>query len=126
MPAASNFSDELLARALELVRAASSDHPITSEELGQKLDLDDIEGNWKARDLITRVMARYHVPILARSTGRNRGYWIAESREEVLQYVRDLQRRAQGAMGRAATVEHTWNEAHPDDTTVTELDPDDE
>lgn len=108
------YSDEWVDKALGLLKAASSAAPITSERMGAALGLDDFEGNWKARNLISEVMRRRKVPVVARTHGKHPGYWIPTSEAEVKDYVQELHRRATGDMGRAALVEVLWHEAHPD------------
>lgn len=108
------YSDEQLDKALRLLRGASTTEPITSEQLGEALGLDDFEGNWKARELITEVMRTRRTPVVARAGGKHRGYWIPTTEAEVKEYVQDLHRRATGDMGRAALVEVLWHEANPD------------
>jgi hypothetical protein len=110
------FTEDQIDRALGLLKGAASSAPITSERLGDSLGLEDIEGNWKARILVSEVMLRRRVPVVSRSHGKpnQRGYWIPQNQEEVNEYVRDLHRRAAGDMSRAATVEVLWREAHPD------------
>jgi hypothetical protein len=108
------YSDDQVDKALGLLRGASSAAPITSEEVGKALGLDDFEGNWKARELISEVMRRRKIPVVARTHGKHPGYWIPTSETEVKEYVQELHRRATGDMGRAALVEVLWHEAHPD------------
>lgn len=114
MPQKPRYSDEQVDKALDLLKAASRDAPITSEQVGEVLGLDDFEGNWKARELISEVMRRRKVPVVARTHGKRPGYWIPTSEIEVKEYVQDLHRRATGDMGRAALVEVLWHETHPE------------
>jgi len=109
------FTDVQVGKALEILRSATSARPVTSEDLGNKLGLDDFEGNWKARDLISEVMRRKRQPIVARATGKARGYWIPETREEVNEYIHDLNQRALGNLGRAALLDVLWHEKHPEE-----------
>lgn len=107
------YPDELVDKALGLLKAATSGAPITSEQVGKALGLEDFEGNWKARDLISEVMRRRKVPVVARTHGKHPGYWIPTSEAEVKEYVSDLHRRATGDMGRAALIEVLWHQANP-------------
>jgi hypothetical protein len=113
MTARPKYTDDQMERASNLLKGASSTHPITSEELGEKLGLEDIEGNWNARDLITEVMRKKRVPVVARTTGKARGYWVPQTETDVKEYVQDLFRRSHGILGRAALVDFLWHESHP-------------
>lgn len=113
MPSRNRFTEEQVERAFEFLKRASSTAPLTSEYLGRQMHLADIEGNWKARELISEVMRSRKVPIVARAAGKSRGYWIATSRNEIKSYVSDLYRRATEILGRAATVEGLWLRNNP-------------
>ena len=63
------YTADQIENAYTLLKAATKAKPITSEELGHKLGLDDIEGNWKARALIGEVVRQRNLPVGAKGRG---------------------------------------------------------
>ena len=102
------FTNEQVDQALEILRNATKSHPVTSEELGHRLHLNDIEGNWKARELITEVIRTRGLPVGANGTG----YYVIRDMRELKEYRDDLQRRAISILERIALVERAFREAN--------------
>lgn len=111
MPAKSGPTNAQIQKAHQLLANATASRPITSEQIGAALGIDDIEGNWNAREVVHQVMLKKRVPVVASPSG----YYVPTSYDEVKAYKDDLQRRALAIMGRAALVDSLWHEAHGDE-----------
>ena len=109
------YTPEQLTKAEKMLRAATRAKPVTSEEIGVAVGIDDVEGNPGARGLIFEVMTQTKLPIVARSVGKQMGYFEAESYDDVKQYKANLQKRVMGTLERSARVDLYWHEKHGDD-----------
>ncbi|MGA8537785.1 MAG: hypothetical protein WB789_10420 [Thermoplasmata archaeon] len=98
------YTADQIENAYTLLKAATKAKPITSEELGHKLGLDDIEGNWKARALIGEVVRQRNLPVGA----KGRGYYVLKTVEDLKEYREDLARRIHGIFDRIRSVEDAF------------------
>ena len=94
--------------AYDILRKATKESPVTSEELGHKLGIDDPEGNPLARSVITEVIREKHLPLAA--TGA--GYFVMETLEDLKDYRADLNRRIAGTLERIRLVEEAFEKTH--------------
>jgi hypothetical protein len=110
MPAKAQYTEIQVEGAYEILQKATKARPVTSEELGERLRIDDVEGNPIGRGLITEVIRRKRIPIVA----KGKGYFVPESYDDVKSYLNDLNRRSLGILERGALVDLLWHETHGD------------
>jgi ABC-type uncharacterized transport system ATPase subunit len=85
--------EEIRERVREiLVEEASADDPITSREISDRLDNDEVGSFPETRMIIRDILIEDQVPIL----GANHGYWVAETEEEIQSYLDNLETRITG------------------------------
>ena len=102
------WTDEQVEAALHILEGATKANPITSEYLGDQLGLNDIEGNWKARNLISEVIRRTGLPLAA----NGRGYYKMETLEDLKEYRESLQRRIVEMTDRISLAERSFLKAY--------------
>lgn len=95
-------------RAYAILRKATKANPVTSEKLGVKLGITDVEGNPLARSVITEVIREKGLPLGA--TGH--GYFVMETIEDLKDYRADLNRRIAGTLNRIRLVEEAFEKTH--------------
>lgn len=98
------MDDATVDAGYRILRDATKESPITSEEFGRRLGLDDPEGNPEARRVITEVIRTRKLPI---ASGRS-GYFVIASAAELKEYRDDLNRRIGGIYGRIKLVEDAF------------------
>jgi hypothetical protein len=95
-------------RAFTILQKATKANPITSEELGIKLGITDVEGNPLARSVITEVIREKHLPLGATA----HGYFVMTTTEDLKEYRADLNRRIAGTLDRIRLVEEAFEKTH--------------
>lgn len=101
-PDGPSIDGELLDRLqLELAEHRGADNAITTDQLGTRVGIDDSGTNPKVRDAVKVLMAERSVPVVS----DHNGYYIPASREEVHEYVANLESRIDGIQQRKRLVE---------------------
>jgi hypothetical protein len=95
-------------KAYAILQGTTKANPVTSEELGVKLGISDVEGNPLARSIITEVIRQKHLPLGA--TGR--GYYVMKTIEDLKEYRDDLNRRIAGTLDRIRLVEAAFEKTN--------------
>lgn len=97
---------ELMAAVVdELEGRTSKEDAITSGELSERLGLDDGEANPEARELVRDAMEEHDLPVVS----CHAGYWLADSPEEVENYIQNLDSRIAGIQERKRRLVAAYN-----------------
>lgn len=84
-----NKQEELESIVLNEIRKGNKKHPITGKKLCNNVNL-----NFRlVKELITKLRDEY--PIVAKETNGG-GYWLAEDKEDILDYVKMIEKRKKG------------------------------
>lgn len=96
------YTDKQYERTKELLlKHRGSDDPITSREISDELDLDDIGSFPNTRECIRDIMFEELIPVV----GANNGYYVAESADEIDDALETLQSRITNTAERRAMLE---------------------
>jgi len=95
----------------EQVKSLLLDHrgagnPITSREINEKIQQDAIGSFPGTRALIREIMVEEQIPVI----GGNNGYYVAETEEEVGEYLETLEGRIMSNAERKMAVTRAANE----------------
>lgn len=89
----SSPSDRHIERAKEIMDGrVGKENSITSGDMREMLNIDENETTPRTRAVITHLVKEEGMPIVAR-TGRPAGYFIAETEDEIYEYVGTLTSR---------------------------------
>lgn len=83
-----------------LLENSSADDPITSREISNALEENEVGSFPKTRMIIRDIMMRDKIPIVS----SNQGYWVAESEQEIQDYLDNLENRIMGITERRYAV----------------------
>lgn len=75
-----------------LLEEASSEEPLTSRDISEALEKNEVGSFPETRMIIRDVMISDNIPIVS----SNRGYWVAETEQEIHDYVQNLENRIMG------------------------------
>ena len=77
-----------------------ADNPITSRELNEKLDLDNVGSFPSTRALVREIVIEDQIPI----AGTNQGYFVIETEAELSEYLDNLNSRIESIIERRFAV----------------------
>lgn len=75
-----------------LLEESSADNPLTSREISNELEKNEVGSFPKTRMIIRDIMVTDGIPIVS----SNQGYWVAESEQEIQDYIDNLENRIMG------------------------------
>ena len=89
-----------------MLREASKENPVTSEEIQQEVGISDHEGNPNTRAMIRELVEKERLPVAS----CQHGYYMITTQKELRSYLDHLQNRKQGIDHRIKIVRRAWNE----------------
>ena len=68
------------------------EHPIKSADIAKRLGIEEDDTHARTRTIIRKCAEKYHLPLLS----NNKGYYLAQSEDELNQYRANLDSRIAG------------------------------
>ena len=80
------------------------EHPITSAKIAEMLGIKEDDTHAKTRAIIRECAEEYYLPLLS----SNRGYYLAQSENELNQYIKNLDSRIAGIKERKRIIKNNF------------------
>ena len=102
-----SYTDAQYERVKEiLLEHRGADDPVTSREVDEELDMDNIGSFPNTRECIRDIMFQEQIPIV----GGNQGYYVAENEEEIAEAIEGLEGRIMNMTERKMALRQAANE----------------